>query len=111
MYDFVVDNEAKHTHIVGGVFITWRQKDRDESQLGLYGKNAFFSEQTDDMFLVGDVNVSKYSNGSYLDVRRRRQMDTGKTENLSVRPLSNKSTSVTAQQQDRTANDGDVAHE
>lgn len=28
--------------LLGGVFVTWRQKDREEPQLGLYGKNALF---------------------------------------------------------------------
>ena len=40
--------------LLGGVFITWRQKDRRPTELGLYGKNAFYTSETDDVFLVGE---------------------------------------------------------
>lgn len=40
--------------LLGGVFITWRQKDRKPTELGLYGKNAFYTSETDDVFLVGE---------------------------------------------------------
>lgn len=41
--------------LLGSVFITWRQKDKNySSELGLYGKNAFYSSETDDVFLVGE---------------------------------------------------------
>jgi len=48
--------------LLGGVFITWRQRDRKPTELGLYGKNAFYTSETDDVFLVGEqkrVNGSK----------------------------------------------------
>lgn len=32
--------------LLGGVFVTWRQKDREEPQLGLYGKNAIFHSKS-----------------------------------------------------------------
>ncbi|EDW04092.1 protein SERAC1 isoform X2 [Drosophila grimshawi] len=40
--------------LLGGVFITWRQRDRKPTELGLYGKNAFYTSETDDVFLVGE---------------------------------------------------------
>lgn len=41
--------------LLGSVFITWRQKDKSySSELGLYGKNAFYTSETDDVFLVGE---------------------------------------------------------
>uniref|UniRef100_A0A1B0G067 GPI inositol-deacylase n=1 Tax=Glossina morsitans morsitans TaxID=37546 RepID=A0A1B0G067_GLOMM len=40
--------------LMGGVFITWRQKDRKPNELSLYGKNAFYTSETDDVFLVGE---------------------------------------------------------
>lgn len=41
--------------LLGSVFITWRQKDKNySSELGLYGKNAFYTSETDDVFLVGE---------------------------------------------------------
>lgn len=40
--------------LLGGVFITWRQKDRVPTELGLYGKNAFYTNEVDDVFLVGE---------------------------------------------------------
>lgn len=40
--------------LLGGVFITWRQKDRKPTELGLYGKNAFYTSEIDDVFLVGE---------------------------------------------------------
>lgn len=42
----------------GGVFVTWRQKDREEPQLGLYGKNAFYytKESEDNIFLIEEFN-------------------------------------------------------
>lgn len=48
--------------LLGGVFITWRQKDRKPSELGLYGKNAFYTSETDDVFLVGEAK--RMSNGN-----------------------------------------------
>lgn len=43
----------------GGVFVTWRQKDRDYSEeLGLYGKQTIDSFD-DDLFLVGDSRIRK----------------------------------------------------
>ncbi|KAH8376707.1 hypothetical protein KR093_000946, partial [Drosophila rubida] len=48
--------------LLGGVFITWRQRDRKQTELGLYGKNAFYTSETDDVFLVGEqkrVNGNK----------------------------------------------------
>lgn len=53
--------------LLGGVFVTWRQKDRDEPQLGLYGKNAIFystgeDEEEEEGDGVGDgVDVGKGS--------------------------------------------------
>lgn len=45
--------------IQGGVFVTWRQKDRDYSEeLGLYGKQTIDTID-DDLFLVGDCRVRK----------------------------------------------------
>lgn len=45
--------------IPGGVFVTWRQKDRDYSEeLGLYGKQTIDTID-DDLFLVGDCRVRK----------------------------------------------------
>lgn len=43
---------------LGGVFVTWRQKDREEPQMGLYGKNAFYytKESEDDIFLIEEFN-------------------------------------------------------
>lgn len=41
--------------LLGGVFITWRQKDKNPSELGLYGKNAFYTSEADDVFLVGEA--------------------------------------------------------
>ncbi|KAH8273554.1 hypothetical protein KR018_000728 [Drosophila ironensis] len=40
--------------LLGGVFITWRQRDRKPQELGLYGKNAFYTSESDDVFLVGE---------------------------------------------------------
>lgn len=48
--------------LMGGVFITWRQKDRTPTELGLYGKNAFYTSDTDDVFLMGDQKRSKTVN-------------------------------------------------
>ncbi|ALC38713.1 CG10383 [Drosophila busckii] len=48
--------------LLGGVFITWRQRDRKPTELGLYGKNAFYTSESDDVFLVGEqkrVNGNK----------------------------------------------------
>ncbi|XP_026844146.1 protein SERAC1 [Drosophila persimilis] len=48
--------------LLGGVFITWRQRDRKPTELGLYGKNAFYTSESDDVFLVGEqkrVNGTK----------------------------------------------------
>ncbi|XP_055372936.1 protein SERAC1 [Condylostylus longicornis] len=43
------------THgLLGGVFITWRQKDKKPAELNLYGKNAFYTSESDDVFLVGE---------------------------------------------------------
>ncbi|XP_005182633.1 protein SERAC1 [Musca domestica] len=53
--------------LLGGVFITWRQKDRKPTELGLYGKNAFYTSETDDVFLVGEqrrLNLKKNANGN-----------------------------------------------
>ncbi|XP_013114248.2 protein SERAC1 [Stomoxys calcitrans] len=53
--------------LLGGVFITWRQKDRKPTELGLYGKNAFYTSETDDVFLVGEqrrLNLKKNGNGN-----------------------------------------------
>lgn len=47
--------------LLGGVFITWRQRDRKPTELGLYGKNAFYTSETDDVFLVGE---QKRANGN-----------------------------------------------
>ena len=45
--------------LLGGVFVTWRQKDRVEPQLGLYGKNAFYytKDSEDDMFMADEFKV------------------------------------------------------
>ncbi|XP_017033858.1 protein SERAC1 isoform X1 [Drosophila kikkawai] len=41
--------------LLGGVFITWRQRDKKQpTELGLYGKNAFYTSEADDVFLVGE---------------------------------------------------------
>lgn len=45
--------------LLGGVFFTWRQKDRAPTELGLYGKNAFYTNETDDVFLVGEARRGK----------------------------------------------------
>lgn len=53
--------------LLGGVFITWRQKDRKPTELGLYGKNAFYTSETDDVFLVGEqrrLQLKKNANGN-----------------------------------------------
>lgn len=53
--------------LLGGVFITWRQKDRKPTELGLYGKNAFYTSETDDVFLVGEqrrIQMRKNGNGN-----------------------------------------------
>lgn len=53
--------------LLGGVFITWRQKDRKPTELGLYGKNAFYTSETDDVFLVGEqrrIQLKKNGNGN-----------------------------------------------
>lgn len=53
--------------LLGGVFITWRQKDRKPIELGLYGKNAFYTSETDDVFLVGEqrrIKLNKNANGN-----------------------------------------------
>lgn len=47
--------------LMGGVFYTWRQKDRKPTELGLYGKNAFYTSETDDVFLVGEQQRTKFS--------------------------------------------------
>ncbi|KAH8246530.1 hypothetical protein KR038_011309 [Drosophila bunnanda] len=48
--------------LLGGVFITWRQRDKKQpTELGLYGKNAFYTSEADDVFLVGE---QKRMNGS-----------------------------------------------
>lgn len=54
--------------LLGGVFVTWRQKDREEPQLGLYGKNAFYytKEGEDDIFMIEEFN----KNGSRAERRR-----------------------------------------
>lgn len=38
--------------------MTWRQKDRDEPLLGLYGKNAFYytKDSEDDIFMIEEFN-------------------------------------------------------
>lgn len=41
--------------LLGGVFVTWRQKDREEPQLGLYGKNAIFHSKSVDEDLQQSV--------------------------------------------------------
>lgn len=43
--------------LLGGVFVTWRQKDREEPQLGLYGKNAIFYSKTADDDALTSVSV------------------------------------------------------
>lgn len=48
--------------LLGGVFITWRQRDRNPTELGLYGKNAFYTSETDDVFLVGEQNRGNNNN-------------------------------------------------
>lgn len=48
--------------LMGGVFITWRQKDRKPTELGLYGKNAFYTSDTDDVFLMGEQKRTKVLN-------------------------------------------------
>uniref|UniRef100_A0A034V3Q2 Protein SERAC1 n=1 Tax=Bactrocera dorsalis TaxID=27457 RepID=A0A034V3Q2_BACDO len=56
--------------LLGGVFITWRQKDRNPTELGLYGKNAFYTSETDDVFLVGEQrrgNGKLFKNGNGIN--------------------------------------------
>lgn len=40
--------------------MTWRQKDREEPTLGLYGKNAFYytKDGEDDIFMIEEFNKS-----------------------------------------------------
>ncbi|XP_075153853.1 protein SERAC1 [Haematobia irritans] len=57
--------------LLGGVFITWRQKDPKPTELGLYGKNAFYTSETDDVFLVGEqrrMNMKKNGNGNNKNI-------------------------------------------
>lgn len=53
--------------LMGGVFITWRQKDRKPTELGLYGKNAFYTSDTDDVFLMGEQKRAKVLNNTTGD--------------------------------------------
>lgn len=46
--------------LLGGVFYTWRQKDRECGDLGLYGKNAFYTNESDDVFLVGEFKRGSF---------------------------------------------------
>lgn len=41
---FIFTNKYAQTH-TGGVFVTWRQKDRDPSQVGVLGKTTFNDTQ------------------------------------------------------------------
>lgn len=59
--------------LLGGVFITWRQKDRKPIELGLYGKNAFYTSEADDVFLIGEqrrVKNGKNGNGNGNDTSK-----------------------------------------
>lgn len=56
--------------ILGGVFVTWRQKDPKEPELGLYGKqlNRSKLEECNDIYLVGMSN----ENDSIGDLKKKR---------------------------------------
>ncbi|XP_052852252.1 protein SERAC1 [Drosophila gunungcola] len=63
--------------LLGGVFITWRQRDRKPTELGLYGKNAFYTSETDDVFLVGE---QKRVNGNKQKKEQGRPLVTAQAE-------------------------------
>ncbi|XP_037957146.1 protein SERAC1 [Teleopsis dalmanni] len=65
--------------LLGGVFITWRQKDRKPTELGLYGKNAFYTSEADDVFLVGETRRTNGKNNG----------ENGKTKNAAPKQNGN----------------------
>lgn len=68
--------------LLGGVFITWRQKDRNPTELGLYGKNAFYTNEAEDVFLMGEQKRSKNHNNTPNDVKNDPKKSNGNTENI-----------------------------
>ncbi|XP_068140180.1 protein SERAC1 isoform X1 [Drosophila tropicalis] len=60
--------------LLGGVFITWRQRDRKPTELGLYGKNAFYTSETDDVFLVGEQKRTNGANGGKQPKKDHQQL-------------------------------------
>lgn len=65
--------------LLGGVFVTWRQKDPKEADLGLYGKNVdIFQYDCQDLFLVGEIiaNNSQHIKGT-IGGRANRPNGTG----------------------------------
>ncbi|KAH8263270.1 hypothetical protein KR044_006683, partial [Drosophila immigrans] len=59
--------------LLGGVFITWRQRDRKQTELGLYGKNAFYTSETDDVFLVGEQKRINGNNNKQQQQQQQQQ--------------------------------------
>ncbi|XP_030384391.1 protein SERAC1 [Scaptodrosophila lebanonensis] len=74
--------------LLGGVFITWRQRDRKRStELGLYGKNAFYTSEADDVFLVGEQKRSNgkqqaKQSGDSVDERTKINANNNKAETI-----------------------------
>ncbi|XP_067624640.1 protein SERAC1 isoform X2 [Eurosta solidaginis] len=67
--------------LLGGVFITWRQKDRNPIELGLYGKNAFYTSEMDDVFLMGE---QRRNNGKMFKLGNGSNNAGGNTANAAV---------------------------
>ncbi|KAH8338072.1 hypothetical protein KR059_004917, partial [Drosophila kikkawai] len=40
--------------LMGGVFVTWRQRNRKTTELNIYGKNAFYTSQSKDLFVAAE---------------------------------------------------------
>lgn len=74
--------------LMGGVFITWRQKDRTPTELGLYGKNAFYTSDTDDVFLMSEQKRSKVNSTNSTNPNNRQNM-TSKTKERRINDSDN----------------------
>ncbi|KAH8289256.1 hypothetical protein KR054_002402, partial [Drosophila jambulina] len=40
--------------LMGGVFVTWRQRHRKPTELNIYGKNAFYTSQSKDLYVAAE---------------------------------------------------------